>query len=401
MKSIYLTILLLSFQTLIFSQSHEEELYIKSIVDIDNGKINDAILLIKEAVELNNTDNKLYMILGDCYKKKKNHEFAIENYKKAMKLKNNFASYKIAECYSLKDDPQKSIEYLREYLKTKNKLFESDIKLNPSFKNIENTNDWINLWKFEHYNNYEKKLSEAKFLISIEKFSDAFEILDDLLIRNNKRYRAIEMRADLLMLTNDYKSAAKEYTKAANIKKNDVNYKIKAANAYFKNKKFSKALQFYNEAIKKQTYNIQVYKKKAETELLLKKYENVQNSINYFLKFYPNNSEARYISGKTYINTNEPISALEQLNICLLNDHSKPIYFIERADIYITSGLYENAIYDYSMALDINPKLAEVYFKRGIAKLNIFEYKAACSDFKKAKSLNHHKADDYLLKHCK
>ena len=61
---------------------------------------------------------------------------------------------------------------------------------------------------------------------------------------------------NLLMLSNDYKSAAKEYSKAASIKKNDISYKIKAANAYSKTDKNVKALKYYEEILEIQPYNI-------------------------------------------------------------------------------------------------------------------------------------------------
>ncbi|MCK7520865.1 MAG: tetratricopeptide repeat protein [Ignavibacteriales bacterium] len=47
----------------------------------------------------------------------------------------------------------------------------------------------------------------------------------------------------------------------------------------------------------------------------------------------------------------------------------------------------KGAISDYTRAIAINPKDANVYFARGIAKSNLEDMEGVCSDWKKAVEL--------------
>ena len=58
------------------------------------------------------------------------------------------------------------------------------------------------------------------------------------------------------------------------------------------------------------------------------------------------------------------------------------------------------AIDDYSMALDLNPNNPDIYFNRGIARLKLNDASNACYDFKKAFNMGKKEALEYLQRHC-
>lgn len=382
------------------SQINADDLYMKAIAMSKNGDFEKAIETLNKATNEDNSDEKLFFLLGKCHYKNNEYESAANNFIISYKLKNNNALYNISECFSQLNQPYKSVEYLKLYLETKDKLLRSEIKTNKAFGNIENSKAWIGLWKENHYNNYEKKLDEAKYMISKEDYANAFDILDKLLIKSNKRYRAFAMRGDLLYLTGDFKNAAKDYITASGIKKKNLTYKTKAANALFKSEKIKKSLEFYNRIDEEDPYEIEFLINKANAELMVSDYSDAQNTITKYLKYFPENSEALNISGKIYYYKKDYINALIRFNLCLKNDQSKAQYFINRGDTYTATKMYENAVYDYSMALDLNPKQAEVFYKRGIANLNLNKYDS-CRDFEEALKLNYNKANDYIIKYCK
>jgi len=394
-----------------FSYSQEEtNKYMLAISKIHYEKYDEAERLLTKLISENSRDNKLYLALGNLYFKEEKYEDASKQFLLAMKNKNAKAIYNIAECYSKMDDTIRAIEYLKLYLKTNNKLLQSEIKLNPNFKNIESSKDWVSLWKTEYYNKYEKKLDEAKFLISKDDYTNAFDILDKLIIQNSRHHRAYEMRGDLLMQKGEYKNASKSFEKASKIKVHNTVYKEKNAEAYFNDKNYKKSLKFCNEVLKENTNNIQTYLLKAKNLLELEKFNKAKNTIDVVLKFYPDNDEALNIAGLCLYNKKQYIKALEKYNQ-LLSDNGdmkalktkspKPDYFINRADAYMAVSMYENVIKDLSMALDLNPKLQEVYYKRGIAKVKANKKVEACYDFKFAYSLGYYKASDMLMKYCR
>lgn len=399
-KTIILILGLLVFN-ITFSQNDDKNEYMQALADIHYKKYENAEKLLVKLISENNRNNKLYNTLGNCYFKQQKYSDALIQYKKAYKQKNKIATYRIAECYSMLNNPVKAVEYLKIYLKTKDKFLQSEIKLNSNFSNIENSKLWVNLWKTKNYNSYEEKLSEAKFSISKQDFAEAFDILDLLIIKNNKRHKAHELRGDLLMLTKEFKNAGESFAKASEIKKHNYIYKKKTANAFLLAGKFKKAYKFCNNAISENPFDAEMYLLKAKIENKQKKYDNADISINYFLKYYPDNSEALNLAGKVLYNKEDYIDALEKYTFSLKNDTSKPEYFINRADAYLAVSMFDNAEKDLSMALDLNPKQPEVYFKRAIAKLKAHKTQEACSDFEKAYNKGYYDASFYMMKYCK
>ncbi len=383
------------------SQLSESNLYQKAYSEYLQNQYNTTKdLLNKESLQ-SAEDDKLYMLSGDVFYILKDFDKAKERYSKAYKLKNKTATLKIAECYAQLNEPYKAVEYLKIYLKMPNKLLQSEIKTIPAFLKIEESKAWINLWKENYFNTYERKLDEAKFQISNKNYAEAFDILDKLLIKNKKRHRAYDMRGDLLILTKDYKNAARSYLKASEIKKHNLSYKTKTANTLFLLKRYKKAELFYNEIIADKYYNPEILLNITKNKIQLKKYSEASAVISQYLMYFPNNAEGYYLSGKIHSLNNENIAALEDFNRSIKKDNSKPEYFSSCGDAFLKTGTFKSAVDSYSMALDLNPKLPEIYYKKGIAELKLYKYTEACEDLKKAKSMNYNKADDLLIKYCK
>ena len=62
---------------------------------------------------------------------------------------------------------------------------------------------------------------------------------------------------------------------------------------------------------------------------------------------------------------------------------------------YGKKGQYDQAIFYFNKALEINPKIAVVYYNRGLAYDNKSQYDQAISDYTKAIELNQRYADAY------
>ncbi len=398
MKLRLLVIILFFVQTLCYAQSDDEN-FIQAKAHYNQHHYDQAIELLNLEIQEGNDNAFTRFLLGECYFQKAEYEQAIEHYLRAYKLKNEFSTYRIAECYALQNQEYKAVEYLKVYLKYKDKLLKSEIKTNFNFKGIESSKSWNALWKEEHYNSYENQLDEAGYLISVEKYADAFYILDRLIIKDKNRNRALALRAELYLLTKDYKLAAQDFLKASALNKRVIDYKIKAAESYMKMGKFSKAIQLYSDIQQEHPEQIEILTYKALCEIELKEYDKAESDINEYIRFYSDDTEALNISGRIFVLKGDYLKALEQYNLCIKNQSDNYIYFYNRADVYFQTGMYENAVYDYSMALDLNPHVAEVYYKRGIANLKI-NIDDACIDFKQARSMNFHKADDYIVKYC-
>lgn len=400
-KKIFFTFIISLIVSSMVGQTNKSGAYQRAIAEYSQGHFEAAINFLNNDYLSVENDAIFALLRGDCYFAMRRFENALQDYTRAYKLKNKKALLKIARCYAESEDAQKAVEFLKEYLKTPNKLSQSEIKLMPSFAKIEHTKVWINLWKEEHYNSYEQKTDEAKYLMNKEDYANALDILDKLIIKNKRRHRAYVLRGDILMLNKDYKNAAHAYIKASEIKKHNNSYKIKAAEAFLRSKKYKKAENLYALIIQDPYYNPGILGNYVRTELHLKNYTEAETINKLFLSCFPNKAEAYYLAGLIQFNKGNNINALENLNKAIETDNSNAAYFIAAGDAYLKTNTFESAVYVYSMALDLNPKLAEVWYKSGLAKIKLHRYSEACSDLKTAKLLNYNKADDLLFKYCK
>ena len=63
-------------------------------------------------------------------------------------------------------------------------------------------------------------------------------------------------------------------------------------------------------------------------------------------------------------------------------------FYNNRGIAYGERGQYDDAISDFTRALEINPRYAEAYYNRGLAYIRKGQYDQAISDFNKAVEIN-------------
>ena len=62
---------------------------------------------------------------------------------------------------------------------------------------------------------------------------------------------------------------------------------------------------------------------------------------------------------------------------------------------------FRGAIAEYSKAIEIDPKYAEAYNNRGLAKMKLDQKDSGCLDLKKARELGYEDAYEAIKKYCK
>ena len=93
-------------------------------------------------------------------------------------------------------------------------------------------------------------------------------------------------------------------------------------------------------------------------------------------------------------------SGLMLFHSAKVNAESAIFYYEIAMDKY-AKGDYQDAISDFTKAIEINPKVANVYYYRGIVKETKGDKKGFCSDVKKALSLGFKEEDKQLIaKNC-
>ncbi|PID88031.1 MAG: hypothetical protein CSB06_02065 [Bacteroidia bacterium] len=365
----------------------------------EQGKYAESLAYMKTKMQNQSENKEVLFLTGECLHAQKKYEQAISFFARAGKQKHKQANLMLARCYACMGRVQPAVEHLKLYLKNKDKLLRSELLLNPDFKNIEKDKKWTNLWKSKFYTSYEKKIQEAKHAIDLRKYAMAYALLDELLLKNANRHKALAMRAYLAEQTGDYKLAVRDFRQAASVRKKSFVYQWGLARNLARIKKYTKSLKVYESAVFRKTDEVAFMKDKAQTEFKAGKAERSEATVRDYLRYYPDDASGHHLLGKILANRGENMEALEQFGKALSEDSSVAYYFADRAEVYGNIEMYKNAVDDYSMALDLQPNKGEFYYKRGVIHLHI-DKERACTDFKRAKSLAWHTADDFIVKYC-
>jgi len=81
--------------------------------------------------------------------------------------------------------------------------------------------------------------------------------------------------------------------------------------------------------------------------------------------------------------------------LLLIGCRDKSIDHIKRGNDHLNKGEYDQAISDYTKAIEINPRFAATYYNRGLAYQNKAEYDQAIPDYNKALEINPRLAEAY------
>ncbi|MBU0467770.1 MAG: tetratricopeptide repeat protein [Candidatus Omnitrophica bacterium] len=159
---------------------------------------------------------------------------------------------------------------------------------------------------------------------------------------------------------------------------------INLGNAYFKKRKYEKALELFQKAVviddkAEEAYNGMglIYKERGEFERALENYNKV-------LVLKPGRAQTFSNRGVVYKSMGEYELAMLDQNISLSLNPNAALTYINRGVVYKSLGEYDLALADYQKALEIDPRLASgfanrgvIYKKQGKDELALIEYEKA------------------------
>jgi len=400
MKTLKLLIILLFLSCNIFAQEEYEE-YFYAIAATHYSENEKAIEHYNNIAILFNDKDFFFIEKGEIYYKLEKYDNAISDFKNAEKLNSNEGLLQLAKCYAIKKNIDSSIFYLEKYLSQYNKIPKYEITLDKAFEKTKKTEEWKNLWKKTWYSEVETKINKAIYLKNQGKYLEALDELNSVLKKNKKNHKAYFIKGEIFYAAKNCKNAIKNYSKAIKIKPKNTEYLIARAKSYNNLKKYKKAENDYNTAIKLNPRNIQIYYKRALILNKLKKYNEAKNDITIYIKYFDKEIEVFYNCGLIYYNSEDYIGSLKYLNTAIEKNNTNAKYYYARANAYSKAQTYGYAIDDYSMALDLNPNLTDIYLQMGITEQEAGNTENACIFWQKSIKNKDYRANNYILKYCK
>jgi tetratricopeptide (TPR) repeat protein len=309
--------------------------------------------------------------------------------------------YQLAQCYALLNKPTISTNYLREYLQLKNKKMLREIKSDKAFVNIEQTQDWKELWREkEWYSKYDLLLEDAWYEYEQENYEETIKILDKLNSIRKSMIKAYYLKSLTYIKTNELKNALTSINTAINNRDNIAKYYELKASIENMLQKPGKALKTINYAIILDSTDIDYYFTRADIYLSNNKIDEAERDINILVTIVPN-FKTYILAGDIYYAEKQYQDALKYYNKCIVLQKYNPNIYIKRGDTYQKIFAYEFAEKDYSMALDFTPYNGELYYKRGLSRKLQHKTNEACRDFNKAFKYKYMKADEEIRKICR
>ncbi|MBU0514318.1 MAG: tetratricopeptide repeat protein [Proteobacteria bacterium] len=167
----------------------------------------------------------------------------------------------------------------------------------------------------------------------------------------------------------------------------------------------TKALKYYNEAIKLSFSNLDAYYNRGMVYVKLNKYRSAIKDFNWVIAFEPKNILARYSRAFSYFELKDYRKSINDFKIVielLVNrpNSSQQIYLVYSYGLVATChyrlGKYKHAITYFSKALRLKPKDEDILYDRGVAYFDSRQYQMALADFTKAIRLKPDFAEAYL-----
>jgi tetratricopeptide (TPR) repeat protein len=209
-------------------------------------------------------------------------------------------------------------------------------------------------------------------LVKLKRFDEAMEKFDEALDYLPSYAPALDSKANLLITLEDYKGAGK----------------------------------IIEDAIKKNSDYPQFYLTRGIVNIHKGKYDDALEDLNRALDLGQGIND-KLFENKVYVNRGAAYQKLF-LNEEALNDYSKaiqlndknPNVYLYRGFLYYQTNEYEEAVKDFNVVINLDPENPFAYYNRGMIYIKQLKDVEACDDFHKACELGNNNACKMVISRC-
>jgi tetratricopeptide (TPR) repeat protein len=394
-----ITIILFFCSYNLFSQQGVFDFYNRANVQMQYKNYNEAITLLDQALIIKRGYAEAFAMKGDCYYYLKDYPKAIENYKKADKLKENLGSYNLACTYALSGLPNEAFKTLEANLGSEYKLRMTHVAQDGDLQSLHADARWEPLTKKQWYSPYEAALNDAEVQLNANDITAAISTVSKAIQIDPKKATAYGTRAICHLRNNDLQKCFEDLNQAITLDPQSMYY---GNRAYTNNKlgNIPEALADYEKAVQLDPTNLIYY------DLAIARYTNGKkplaiSAIQKHISYYPKDEMGLYFGGIIASELDLFDEALGYFNKALEVNSTLPNIYLKRGDVFFLTKKYQEAVNDYSKVIELDPKNGGAYYVRGNAKGSLYDKKGACADWVKAEELGFKDTNGYIRDLCK
>ena len=236
----------------------------------------------------------------------------------------------------------------------------------------------------------ENQISQRDYYGAIDQFNEAISIFPN-------RPEAYVGRANARKRLQDYNNALSDIDKATDMDPSYAEAYIVSGDIHAGLQEYELALADYNMALEHDPTNRNALNSKIIVLLQMNQTKDAQKMIENAIKSYPDYGEFYYSRGILQNSKDRFSKAIEDFDMALekgLNTDPFGIY-VNRGFSFLGLGEFDNAVADFSKAIDIDPENASVYHSRARAYYHLNNFEEAIHDLKKSVELNQSNAVMY------
>ena len=380
--------------------AQSDQYFMHAQAKLDYNEPDSAVYYMNKAIEVKQA-TEYYMLRGEIYYDQGKYEDALKDFNMVESKSPGQASLYLAKIYAIKKDVNMSVNWLLIHLNSKYKDHKSSIRIDKAFDGIKNEKKYVDVWLKDWYSDYELALEGALYYVNNNELVNALEEYDNIFQTYTPTDLMYYQRANVYIALNDYGNAVTDLKNA--IKLNTDNYDYYALRAYVlaEMKHYKKAWKDYNVAIEMNPEKPLDYLERGMVLYKMQLYQEAIKDISFYLKFYDRDEKAYYYAGLIYNELGDYSTALTYLNKLIDLNKGSVNYLIARVNAFEGLENYTQMLIDCNNALDLDPHNGLVFFKRGIAKLNLKDTDGACKDWENAVRNGYFDANEYIHSECK
>jgi tetratricopeptide (TPR) repeat protein len=399
-KSILLgVILVMVLPLLIYSQSETYTVLLKAEALQTEGAHSKSLTLLNEFLT-SASDYRLFLARGDIYIETGNLLMAEADFKTASGLKGSSGAYGLARVNAIARDAEKSLSFLEENLKSDFRVSEREIMADAAFNGIENTSEWRKFWSIDRYTEAELLLSEVQYLVGIGKVEEAKKIVQDGKINYSPRPESVYSEALVNFAAGQYQAAASLLGSETSSGATGLRRDKLLGYVYYELGKYTEAISLMTNLINEEVPDAEIFMSRARCYEAISDYSKSLSDIDFYLSIYPTDETALNFAGTVCVKAGDNNGALRYLNVNLEANPNSIQAYRNRGEVWTSTRMWNYAVSDFSMALDLDPFDSELWLNKGVSLLNLGKREEACHDFRQSMRLGNRKASDYISKNC-
>jgi tetratricopeptide (TPR) repeat protein len=306
----------------------------------------------------------------------------------------------LAKVYAREGNAKDAVSFLEQYIEKNKESNSSKAVKDTSFKKIYSSEDWQNFITSYQVSPIEESMTAVTYFIKKGDYKSAHSEVDKALARNPNSDNLHALKSLIYKAEGLYSPACYEIKKSIEAEPLNTDYLELYGDYCFVLNDNATALQNYETVKTLQPEKFENYLKIARVDLRLDKPNEAILETNGYLRYFPKDTAAQFLSAKINFITKNYTNAMKQLNLLMGENPPRADWFLLRGLAYYETNTYKFAAYDLSMCLDLEPNNPDANYYLGNTQSELGNKELACYYWKRAEKAGELMAIEQINKNC-